>query len=367
MYRRDKKHVASSSCSATATLQYITASSIPCPLTSPRHTADFAHTKGDSHKQTAMGKHNFFRLGAVAISFAFFVISLVFNVLSVFGAGPYLTTTSNVSAVFDTQLTPSGWTFAIWGLIYIWLAAMNVYIVAGLFRKNESGYMYCSPPVLPYGFFVCWCLNQCFNIAWLLVWDRGMMIPALVFLILIVATNYSMIFFCCHGLCVYGAWLKKYCKRDLWLLRVLVQNGVMVYTTWTTIATLLNLTIVLVYDANMSPIDAATISYSLLSVLLVVWFALENSIFDKHMRYVLITYVVVIWALAGNMDKNYDANSPGRIGIFIAVLLAVSCVLFVVRIILVVWRHFKHPLYEDASPEAMEVKEISKKDKKIFR
>lgn len=50
-----------------------------------------------------------------------------------------------------------------------------------------------------------------------------------------------------------------------------VQNGVMVYTTWTTIATLINLTIVLTYDVKMSPTDAATISYSILAVLLLVW------------------------------------------------------------------------------------------------
>lgn len=50
-----------------------------------------------------------------------------------------------------------------------------------------------------------------------------------------------------------------------------VQNGVMIYTTWTTIATLINLTIVLTYDAKMSPEDAATISYSCLAVVLLVW------------------------------------------------------------------------------------------------
>ena len=49
-----------------------------------------------------------------------------------------------------------------------------------------------------------------------------MMIAALVFLILVICTNYSMIIFICHGLHVYGAWLKKYQKVDLWLLRVLV-------------------------------------------------------------------------------------------------------------------------------------------------
>lgn len=48
------------------------------------------------------------------------------------------------------------------------------------------------------------------------------MIGALVLLILVISTNYSMICFICHGLHIYGAWLNKYHKVDLWLLRVLV-------------------------------------------------------------------------------------------------------------------------------------------------
>lgn len=49
-----------------------------------------------------------------------------------------------------------------------------------------------------------------------------------------------------------------------------------------------------------------------------------------------------------------------------AVLLALASVLFVVRILLVIWRHIKQPLYEDVSPEAMEPMEIAEKQKKIF-
>ena len=50
-----------------------------------------------------------------------------------------------------------------------------------------------------------------------------------------------------------------------------VQNGVAMYTTWTTIATLINLTIVLIYEVHMSPTDAATIALSVLSAVLLVW------------------------------------------------------------------------------------------------
>ena len=49
---------------------------------------------------------------------------------------------------------------------------------------------------------------------------------ALAFLILIALTNYAVIFFSCHGLHNYGAWLNKYHKVDLWLHRVLVSMDI---------------------------------------------------------------------------------------------------------------------------------------------
>uniref|UniRef100_A0A3Q0T5E6 Si:ch211-161h7.5 n=1 Tax=Amphilophus citrinellus TaxID=61819 RepID=A0A3Q0T5E6_AMPCI len=249
---------------------------------------------------------------------------MVFSALAALGK-PFLLNTRNISDEFVTQITPSRWTFSVWSIIYVFMGVGLLFVFAGIFR-NAYGYVYCSPAILPHGFFVTLCINLGINIGWLLLWDR-LMIPALVFLILIICTNYSMICFICHGIHVYGAWLNKYHKTDLRLLRVLqVQNGVMIYTTWTTVATLLNLTIVLAYEAQMSQEDAATV------------FALENFVLDKHVRYICIIYPVVIWAMSGNLDKNYDAVSPSRNGIFI-VLLAVACVLFVIRLILVVWRH----------------------------
>lgn len=53
--------------------------------------------------------------------------------------------------------------------------------------------------------------------------------------------------------------------------------------------------------------------------------------------------------------------------LFLAVLLALASLLFVIRLVLVVWRHVKQPLYADLSPEAMEPKEIAQKQKKMFR
>lgn len=136
-----------------------------------------------------MGKHNPGRLAAIVVSVVGYAISLVFNGLSVVGIGksgillivywgcyitlwmdsvrlfgnqkyfkyvtffsilthylhffclgPYSTTTANVSSVFDTQITPSGWTFNIWSIIYIWLTAMVIYILTGLCRKLRPNF-----------------------------------------------------------------------------------------------------------------------------------------------------------------------------------------------------------------------------------
>lgn len=37
-------------------------------------------------------------------------------------------------------------------------------------------------------------------------------------------TNYMILFFSCHGLKIYGAWLNKYRNTDLWLIRILVKS-----------------------------------------------------------------------------------------------------------------------------------------------
>lgn len=45
----------------------------------------------------------------------------------------------------------------------------------------------------------------------------------------------------------------------------------MIYTAWTTVATLINLTIVLIYNVEMDEATAATISYCILAAVLLVW------------------------------------------------------------------------------------------------
>ncbi|XP_067233552.1 uncharacterized protein si:ch211-161h7.5 [Chanodichthys erythropterus] len=312
-----------------------------------------------------MGDHSVPRLALIVLSVVMFIICIIFNALAGPGKGPFQNTTSAISNNYNTEITPSGWTFSIWGVIYTWLSVMFVYIVSTTCRRTTYGPMYCSPAVLPYGFFITWIANMLLNIGWLLLWDREEMIAALIFLALIAFTNYVVIIFTCHALKQYGAWLKKYHKVDLWCIRILVQNGIATYTTWTTIATLINFTVVLRYDAGMTQSDAATVSLSILLGEAISWFILENFVFEKHLRYILTVYPVVIVALSGNMTKNFNSADPSRNGIYIAVLLGLACTLFAIKVLLVIWRHIKHPLYMNTD-EVMSPMEIAEKQKKVF-
>lgn len=315
-----------------------------------------------------MGGHNIPRITLIILSVVAFIICVIFNALAGPGIGAFKNTTSAISNKYDTEITPSGWTFSIWGVIYTWLSLMHIYILSTTCRRTAYGPMYCSPAVLPYGFYIIWILNMLLNIIWLFLWDREVMIAAFIVLALIAFTNYLMIFISSHSLKNYGAWLNKYHKVDLWCIRILVQNGIATYATWTTIATLLNFTIVLSYNAGMNKSDAATVALSILLGEAVGWFIVENFIFEKHLRYILTIYPVVIVALSGNLTKNFNAADPSRNGIFIAVLLGLACALFAIRLLLVIWRHIKRPLYRGMyAEEVMSPMEIAEKQMKILK
>lgn len=50
-----------------------------------------------------------------------------------------------------------------------------------------------------------------------------LLLPTLITSVLMMLTDYITLFFSCHGLKIYGAWLNKYHNTDLWLFRILVK------------------------------------------------------------------------------------------------------------------------------------------------
>ena len=190
-------------------------------------------------------------------------------------------------------------------------------------------------------------LNNVINVCWLIVWDREELIASVILL--------ALIAFSCH-VCVFtSAWFlhRSYRQlrdnghmKEIWLVRFLVQNGIGMYATWVTIATLLNFGVVLTYRADVDMKIASTVCLSILATEVVVWFIADLVFLDKHVRYLVIPYLVLVWALSGVVDKNYVAGE--RNSIFTLVLLSLSVAALIIKVIVLVVRHFRVPLYTDA-------------------
>lgn len=276
------------------------------------------------------------KIAATAINVIVFILLLIFNYFaSRPNEGPFRhlfgnDTTGEVSDKFYIEITPAGWAFSIWGLIYTWQTAWIIYSLTLVCRRDNSEVV--SPILL----FI-YALSNVVNIAWLILWSREMI------------QSSSIVLFAISFL-LYGTLAKSYMtvniatktvsKRDFILTQVLVNNGLALYATWCTIASLLNMTMAIAYFHGVAQDIACTIALSILAVEIIVWFALENTILDKYTRYTLTIYPVVIWALSASINKNW--NPDKRNSVISVVLLAVACTFLVARIAIVVWRTKKN-------------------------
>ncbi|XP_053568053.1 uncharacterized protein LOC128657679 [Bombina bombina] len=297
-----------------------------------------------------MYEHSIPKILLIFFALAVYILMVAFNAGAGSGLmkGIFLKSVGNLSAKYNTDFTPAGWTFMIWNVIFAWQFLWFGYVLSGICRRSELGWLYLKPNVFPASFYIVWILNNVLNIGWLFLWDREFLIPALVFLGAIASTNYIVLIISYRSLFLNGEWFQKTHKVDLWLIRILAQNGIAVYATWTTVASLLNFAVVLTYNGNFPNSTSTTVSLSILAFEVLLWFGLENFVFDKYVRYTITVYPVVIVALSGALNKNYNVHAASYNDIYIAVLLAVACALFVARLGLVIWRHFRRPLYESS-------------------
>ncbi|EDO40525.1 predicted protein [Nematostella vectensis] len=231
-----------------------------------------------------------------------------------------------MSRRFSTDVTPAPPTFQIWIVIYTWQCLWIVYSFSLICRK--------VPEVFDWLFFVFFTLSSCIVTSWLVVQSRGLK-----------QLSCGILFF--HGFSLYAALatayyrvvprneeLAAYSKLDFFATHILVFNGIVTYTTWVTLASLLSLNGALIYAHGVSKVTAGTIILSILAVELLVWFVIENFVLERYLRFTFTVYPVVITGLSGIIARNPSETNR----IFTIVLLSIAVVLFIVRVGLSVWR-----------------------------
>ncbi|KAH9507419.1 hypothetical protein Btru_058039 [Bulinus truncatus] len=281
-------------------------------------------------------------------NFIFMVAQFVINGLSTSGPDGtvFINKTGVLSDYYYTAVTPAGWTFSIWGFIYAWQALWVLYSLINLCRKTQKGPVCDNPRFIPLSLLALCIIICCLNIIWLITFDRQHIEVSCAALIAYQLLMYAALFVSYRALDRASPQLVDQKQiKDIWLTRALVHNGLGIQATWVTIATLLNIAMVMSYsgDKLVSVDTAGTVVLSILSFELLSFAFADLFMLDRYSRYTITPYMVVIVALSGSVNKRYEDGE--RNSVFKAVLLAIAGALFVIKICVTLFKHFKKQRY----------------------
>jgi len=297
-----------------------------------------------------MAGHSYWRMALIISACLSFLVVCVINGLA--GAGNtalFNSTTGNVSDKYYLEITPAGWTFSIWGLIYALQAAFLLYALVTLFIKTPRGYLYKGPAFVGPEVYAVYIVNMAANILWIFMFDQEKLEAALGALVFITVSLYFCLGAAMRGLSRHSSELIKQGRRKHVILDiVLVQNGLGIYAGWVTIASLLNLGMVLSYrTVGLDQHIACSISLGVLSLVILLYAILDHVLFEKQFRYLFSPFIPLIMGLIGSLDKNWDSSNANTVNT--VTLLVLGCVLLLVKVARCIYKSITDPLYRSSA------------------
>lgn len=151
-----------------------------------------------------------------------YLFKIVLNALAGLGQDPFSHSVANVSDTFVLDITPAGWAFSIWALIYTWNLAYVVYAITMEFRA--------VPPVLNGLFYLLYIVCDIANIAWLYAFTSESIVSSCVILLGNQVALYALLYVVYVNYSTYQKELEQQHKADAICMAVLVENGE--FRTW---------------------------------------------------------------------------------------------------------------------------------------
>ena len=217
--------------------------------------------------------------------------------------------TGELSDAYPNLFVPSGFTFSIWGIIYLFLIAFIVYQFIGIDLKNSKSVNFLSRISF---FFIFTCI---LNMLWIYMWHYQMLIA-------------SVLIMTCFLLCLIYIYVslevgkRKVSSTEKWFVHVPFS----IYLGWITVALIANITALLVHlDWNGFGITEIIWTVIMISIASFIGIMVHNDRRDN--AYLL----VLIWAFYGIFSKRSDigglADTVALAAAFGGVLLLITLVM----------------------------------------
>ena len=145
-------------------------------------------------------------LFAVVSFFAMIVMNALANSMSFNGLK-----TGDVSAIYTNNFVPAGFTFSIWGIIYLWLLLFLIALMLGLYVKGKETNVYISNSININTHVAWWfTLSNILNSVWIVCWHYlyiGLSLAVMVSLLFTIIKIYVSINEIGKGLAKWHHWI----------------------------------------------------------------------------------------------------------------------------------------------------------------
>ena len=213
----------------------------------------------------------------------FFAVMVAINALA--GSTTLLNgkLSGEISDLYPTLITPAGFTFSIWGIIYTLLL---IFIVFQAFPQNRNQSFLHQISFL-------FALSSIFNVFWLFLWHYEFITLSVVLMFGLLATLITI-----------------YLRLDVGRAsvplkeRILVHIPFSVYLGWITVASIANVAVALT-AAGWDGVGVQPVMWAVLVLAVAVLIALIAIVTRKDVAYSL----VIVWALAGIISKQIESQN----------------------------------------------------------
>ncbi len=224
--------------------------------------------------------------------------------------------TGEVSAFYPNLFVPAGFTFAIWGVIYLGLTFF-VLFQAGAFTKKEE-----QPLGLVADIGWLFVLSSLANIAWIILWHYFFIPSTLIVMVVLLLSLISI-----------NKVLEKrqdFSKREYWFVQVPFK----IYLGWISVATIANVAAVAV-DLNWGRFGLSEMYWTITMIVVAGLLGFLSLYLKKEPFFT----AVIVWALFGIVIRhitNFAFEYPAIIylAIGVGVLLIIAISVLVIRKIL---------------------------------
>lgn len=211
--------------------------------------------------------------------------------------------TGELSDQYPNLFVPTGLTFSIWGIIYLFLILFIIYQFIGPSIKDVKNHHYLSRISF---FFLYSCIA---NMSWIMLWHYELVFYSLLVMVtLLVSLIYIYIRL--------GIGVRKVPARKKWMVHIPFS----IYLGWITVATIANVTALLV-DINWSGFNIPESIWAIIMIFIATFVGLQVFKDRKDNAYLL----VLCWAFLGIFIKRNDlagiSDTVGLAAIFGIVML----------------------------------------------